>query len=124
MKKIFVLLMLGVSFMFAAMNLQTATKEELMSIKGIGDKKSDQILEYRKTNKINTPEDLTNIKGFGNSIVSNVKNENKVTKEKVIKKSDDMKNDKKNDKKKEVSEKKEIMNKKMENKKEDLLEKK
>lgn len=120
MKKIFVLLMLGVSFMFAAMNLQTATKEELMSIKGIGDKKSDQILEYRKTNKINTPEDLTNIKGFGNSIVSNVKNENKVTKEKVIKKSDDMKNDKK----KEVSEKKEIMNKKIENKKEDLLEKK
>lgn len=120
MKKIFVLLMLGVSFMFAAMNLQTATKDELMSIKGIGDKKADQILEYRKTNKINTPEDLTNIKGFGNSIVSNVKNNEKISNEKVIKESVNMKNEKK----KEVSAQKEIMNKKMEMKKEDLLQKK
>lgn len=120
MKKIVVLLMLSISFMFAAINLQTATKEELMSIKGIGDKKANQVIEYRKTNKINTPEDLTNIKGFGNSIVSNVKNENKVEKEKVIKKSDSMKNEKK----KELTEQKVKMNKKMENKKEDLLQKK
>jgi competence protein ComEA len=91
-----------------------------MSIKGIGDKKANQILEYRKTNKINTPEDLKNIKGFGNSIVSNVENNNKITKEKVIKKSVNMENEKKM----EVSNKKEIMNKKMENKKEDLLQKK
>ena len=32
MKKIVALLILGVSFMFAALNLQTATKEELMAI--------------------------------------------------------------------------------------------
>ena len=83
MKKIVALLMLSVSFMLAAINLQTATKEELMGIKGIGDKKADQIIEYRKTNKINSPEDLKNIKGFGNSIVSNI--------EKVSKKSDNMK---------------------------------
>ena len=44
MKKIVALLILGVSFMFAALNLQTATKEELMGIKGIGDKKAEQIL--------------------------------------------------------------------------------
>lgn len=49
MKKIVALLILGVSFMFAALNLQTATKEELMGIKGIGDKKAEQILEYRAT---------------------------------------------------------------------------
>ena len=86
MKKIVALLMLCVSFMFAAINLQTATKEELMSIKGIGDKKADSIIEYRKTNKINEPEDLKNIKGFGNSIVSSVKESNMDTKEKVEKK--------------------------------------
>ncbi|MDZ7818868.1 MAG: helix-hairpin-helix domain-containing protein [Aliarcobacter sp.] len=91
MKKIVALLMLCVSFMFAALNLQTATKEELMAIKGIGDKKADQIIEYRKTNKINSAEDLRNIKGFGDSIVSNVEKENGITKEKVNKKSDDMK---------------------------------
>jgi competence protein ComEA len=86
MKKIVALLMLCVSFMFAAINLQTATKEELMSIKGIGDKKADSIIEYRKTNKINEPEDLKNIKGFGDSIVSSVKKSNMDTKEKVEKK--------------------------------------
>ncbi len=72
--------------MFAALNLQTATKEELMGIKGIGDKKAEQILEYRKTNKINSPEDLKNIKGFGDSIVSNIKKESGTAKEEVSKK--------------------------------------
>lgn len=91
MKKIVALLMLSVSFMLAAINLQTATKEELMGIKGIGDKKADQIIEYRKTNKINSPEDLKNIKGFGNSIVSNIEKANETTKEKVSKKSDNIK---------------------------------
>jgi competence protein ComEA len=91
MKKIVALLMLSVSFMLAALNLQTATKEELMGIKGIGDKKADQIIEYRKTNKINSPEDLKNIKGFGNSIVSNIEKANETTKKKVSKKSDNMK---------------------------------
>lgn len=86
MRKIVALLMLGVSFMFAALNLQTATKEELMGIKGIGDKKAEQILEYRKTNKINSPEDLKNIKGFGDSIVSNIKKESGTAKEEVSKK--------------------------------------
>jgi competence protein ComEA len=86
MKKIVALLMLCVSFMFAAINLQTATKEELMSIKGIGDKKADSIIEYRKTNEIKDPEDLKNIKGFGDSIVSNIKKSDENVKVKVDKK--------------------------------------
>jgi len=94
MKKIIGLLLLCASFIFASMNLQTATKEELMSIKGIGEKKADQIMEYRKTNKINSPEDLKNIKGFGNSIVSNVENDTKVSKAKVTKVTKDIKDSK------------------------------
>ena len=86
MKKIVALLMLCVSFMFAAINLQTATKEELMSIKGIGDKKADSIIEYRKTNEIKDPEDLKNIKGFGDSIVSNIKKSDENVTVKVDKK--------------------------------------
>uniref|UniRef100_UPI0040473AAA ComEA family DNA-binding protein n=1 Tax=Aliarcobacter sp. TaxID=2321116 RepID=UPI0040473AAA len=82
MKKIILMLMLATSFIFASINLQTASKEELMSVKGIGEKKAEQIMEYRKTNKINTPDDLKNIKGFGNSIISNVRSHKEEKKEK------------------------------------------
>ncbi len=73
MKKLVGMLLLLGGFLFASINLQTATKEELMAIKGIGEKKAEQIIEYRKKNKINTPDDLRNIKGFGDSIVNNIK---------------------------------------------------
>ena len=76
MKKLVVLLGLSASFLFAQINLQTASKEELMSIKGIGEKKAEQIMEYRKTNTIKSADDLKNIKGFGDNIVSNVKENN------------------------------------------------
>lgn len=73
MKKILVLLIFSVSFLFGAMNLQSASKEELMSIKGIGSKKADAIIKYRKTNRIKSADDLKNIKGFGKKIIANVK---------------------------------------------------
>lgn len=95
MKKIVALLMLCCSFLFAQINLQTASKEELMGIKGIGEKKAEQIIEYRKTNTINNPEDLKNIKGFGDSIVGNVKESNLDSKENMNKKVQDKKEEKK-----------------------------
>ena len=95
MKRLVTLLMLCCSFLFAEINLQTASKEELMSIKGIGEKKAEQIIEYRKTNTINTAEDLKNIKGFGDSIVGNVKDANPVSKENVNKKVEEKKEEKK-----------------------------
>ena len=95
MKKLVVLLMLSCSFLFAQINLQTATKEELMSIKGVGEKKAEQIIEYRKTNTIKTPEDLKNIKGFGDSIVANVNETNGITKENLSKKVEAVKEEKK-----------------------------
>lgn len=67
--------MLSVSFMFASIDVQTASKAELMSIKGIGSKKADSIIKYRKSNKLRTADDLKNIKGIGKSIVNNVKND-------------------------------------------------
>ena len=80
MKKLMVLLGLSASLLFAQINLQTASKDELMAIKGIGPKKAEQIIEYRKTNTISNPDDLKNIKGFGDSIVGEVKKENSVDK--------------------------------------------
>lgn len=95
MKKLVTLLMLGCSFLFAQINLQTATKEELMGIKGVGEKKAEQIIEYRKTNTIKTPEDLKNIKGFGDSIVGNINETNGITKESLSKKAEVVKEEKK-----------------------------
>jgi len=97
MKKIVITLMLGVSFMLATINLQTASKTELMSIKGIGPVKADQIIEYRKTNKIKNPSDLQNIKGFGPSIISNITKTKTTTNEKVVKKKVDTKIEAKKD---------------------------
>ena len=95
MKRLVALLMLCCSFLFAEINLQTASKEELMSVKGIGEKKAEQIIEYRKTNTITKADDLKNIKGFGDSIVGNVKDANPVSKEKVNKKVEEKKEEKK-----------------------------
>ena len=61
----------------ASLNLQTATKEELMSIKGVGEKKALLILEYREKNSIKSVDDLKNIKGFGDTIINNIKNDSR-----------------------------------------------
>ncbi len=99
MKKFVAILAIFTALLLGAIDLQTASKSELMQIKGVGDKKADAIIEYRKTNTINSAEDLKNIKGFGDTIIDNVK---KDIKEKPISskkdeksKSDDIKDSKK-----------------------------
>jgi len=73
-KKIFLVMVLLSTYLVAAMNLQTASKEQLMSIAGIGEKKANAIMEYRKKHKIKSSEDLLNVKGIGKGIVANVQN--------------------------------------------------
>lgn len=48
-----------------AVNLNTATKEELMSIKGIGVKTAEKIINYREEAKFQTIDEIKNIKGIG-----------------------------------------------------------
>jgi competence protein ComEA len=76
MKKIFVMMTLMASFLFA-LNVKSATKDELMCIKGIGAKKADAILKFRKSGKLKTADDLLELKGFGKGIVKNIKNDTK-----------------------------------------------
>lgn len=57
-------------------NLNTATKEDLMKIDGVGDKKADKILEYRNQHGgFKTPDDLKNISGFGEKTVTKLKDQ-------------------------------------------------
>ena len=74
MKKILVMLAISISFL-AAINVQKASKDELMCIKGIGAKKATAILKYRKSHKLKSADDLLEIKGFGKALVKNVKND-------------------------------------------------
>jgi len=73
MKKLLVLLMLSLTFLCASIDLNTATKAQLMEIKGIGEKKAEKLMEYRKTNKITKVNALKKIKGFGPSLIENIK---------------------------------------------------
>ncbi|WP_370516578.1 helix-hairpin-helix domain-containing protein [Granulicatella sp. zg-ZJ] len=54
-------------------NLNTATKSQLMTIAGIGEKKADAILEYRKQKRLTKIEDLKQIKGFSDSLIEKIK---------------------------------------------------
>lgn len=59
-------------------DINTATKEELMSIPGIGESKANNIIEYRNTTKFETIEDIMNVSGIGQSVYEKVKDYIKV----------------------------------------------
>ena len=148
MKKILFFMVLTVSFLFSAVNLQTASKDELMCLKGIGEKKAMAIIKYRKSNKLKSADDLIEIKGFGKGIIASVKKGTKTVKcggkktspkkstakkstakksttKKDSSKSDKVKKDtsKKSDKSKDTDTKKETPKKTEKSKKEDKSEK-
>jgi competence protein ComEA len=50
----------------AALNINTATKDELIALEGIGPAKAQAILDYRKQNgPFKSVDDLKNVKGIG-----------------------------------------------------------
>jgi competence protein ComEA len=50
----------------AAVNINTATKDELVALSGIGPAKAQAILDYRKANgPFKSVDDLKNVKGIG-----------------------------------------------------------
>lgn len=60
-----------------AVDINTASKEELTTLDGIGDAIAERIIKYREeTRKFETPEDLMNIRGIGEKVLE--KNKGKI----------------------------------------------
>ncbi len=54
-------------------NINTASKKELITLKGVGNIIADRIIEYRKVHPFKKVEDLMNVKGIGPKLFDKIK---------------------------------------------------
>jgi len=62
--KILVILMLGMTLLFSAVDINTASAKELATLKGIGMKKASRIIKYREKHCFKTVKELKRVKGI------------------------------------------------------------
>jgi hypothetical protein len=68
-------IMSSVIFAMSASVVQNASKNKLGCIKGLGIKRVQAIVKHRTDDKINTLDELLNIKGIGKVTLKNIKND-------------------------------------------------
>ena len=75
MKKFLSGIILGMmlSMQLFAVNLNTASMEELSSLKGIGMSTATKIIAYRNEHKFSSIEDVMNVKGIGQKKFDSIK---------------------------------------------------
>lgn len=73
MKRLLLFFVFSFSLLFGAVNINTASKEELMTLKGVGEATAEAIIEYRKENKFTKIEDIKNVKGIGDKKFESIK---------------------------------------------------
>jgi competence protein ComEA len=90
MKKLLIVLALWFAFAgtaLALVNINTATKEELVTLKGIGDKKAQAIIDYRKKNgDFKSVDDLEKVEGIGPGTMKQIRSQLSVTGKTTIEK--------------------------------------
>ena len=67
--RIFLVLAIFTGFLFAVVDINNANKEQLITLKGIGEKKAEAILEYRKKQCFKSVDELVKIKGIGKKLI-------------------------------------------------------
>ncbi|MBS1129216.1 MAG: Competence protein ComEA helix-hairpin-helix region [Proteobacteria bacterium] len=79
MKRVLTLILVlfsSISLAFAAVNLNTATVDELDGVKGIGPSKAKAIVDYRtKNGSFKSVDDLKGVKGFGEKSIAKLRSE-------------------------------------------------
>lgn len=71
-----VLASLAAPLLLAAVNINTATADELKTLPGIGPSKAAAIVEYRTQNgNFKSVDDLKNVKGIGDGILAKLRDE-------------------------------------------------
>jgi competence protein ComEA len=83
MKKLLLVFAMWFAMSGAAMaivNINTATKEELTSLKGVGDKRAQEIIDYRKKNgNFKSVDDLEKVPGIGPGLMKQIRSQVTVT---------------------------------------------
>jgi competence protein ComEA len=79
MKKLLLALVMGFAIYgvaIAAVNINTATKEELTSLKGIGEKRAQDIIDYRtKNGAFKSVDDLEKVPGIGPGTMKQIRSQ-------------------------------------------------
>jgi competence protein ComEA len=79
MKKLILVLVMVVAITGAAgaaVNINTATKEELTSLKGVGDKRAQDIIDYRKKHgPFKSVDDLEKVPGIGPGFMKGIRSQ-------------------------------------------------
>lgn len=83
MKKLLLALAIWFAFSGAALavvNINTATKEELTTLKGVGNKRAQEIIDYRKKNgNFKSVDDLEKVPGIGPGLMKQIRSDVTVT---------------------------------------------
>lgn len=69
--KLLTLLLLSITILFSSVDINNASLKEFTTLKGIGAKKANTIIEYRKSIKcFKSIDELTDVKGIGKATLS------------------------------------------------------
>lgn len=75
--KILTVIALTANLLFGAVDINTATIEELVTLEGIGNKKATKIIQYRETKCFENVDELAEVKGIKKKVVK--KNKDNLT---------------------------------------------